>query len=163
RADRLAEQPHELDVARELVAEPRVPALAHPDLDALVALIPDVASVPLGLVLDRLVERVRRGDHRQTLAMSTSEQVHERLAEQLALQVPERDVERRERKGRGAAAVAVPPSLRLDLPPDVDVLHRVAADDELRHLVDQPLGRARRARELRDRLAPADGAIVGLD
>jgi hypothetical protein len=94
RPDRLAQQAHELDVAVDLVAQPGAAALAHADLHADVALLAHVAAVAIGLVLEARVEHVRRGERRKLLPVRPADQVDERLAQQLALEVPERDVDR---------------------------------------------------------------------
>ena len=74
---------------------------------------------------------MRARDRRQALVVGAAEELRDGDAEQLALQIPERDVDRREREGRDAAAVAVPPGPPPAAPPDVDVVERVAPDDEL--------------------------------
>ena len=63
--------------------------------------------------------------------MCPAEELRDRNPEQPALEIPERDVDRGEREGRDAAAVAVPPRPPPAAPPDVDVVERVAPDDEL--------------------------------
>ena len=59
--------------------------------------------------------------------------------------------------------VAVPPGLLLVLPPQRLGMHRVLADQVRRHALDDRLGGEVGLRELGDRLAPADLAVVGGD
>ena len=59
--------------------------------------------------------------------------------------------------------IAVPPGLLLVLPPQRLGLDRVLADQIGRHALDDRLGREIGLRELGDRLAPADLAVVGGD
>ena len=59
--------------------------------------------------------------------------------------------------------IAVPPGLLLVLPPQRLGLHRVLADEVRRHPFDDRLGGEVGLRELGDRLAPADLAVIGGD
>ena len=59
--------------------------------------------------------------------------------------------------------IAVPPGLLLVLPPERLGVHRVLADQVRRHALDDRLGGEVRLGKLRDRLAPADLAVVGGD
>ena len=151
-----------LDVAVVLVAEPRVAALAEADLDA----VHPGRDPLLGLLdhpADVLVVGVARGDRRQLLVDRAAQELDDRHAQQLALDVPERHVDRGDGVARDPAAVAVPPLLVAERVPDRDVVERVLADDPLGHALDDGLGREVRLRELGDGLAPAHDAVVGRD
>ena len=120
--------------------------------------------MPVGLLLQARSRRMRARDGRESRVVCAAEQLHDGYPEELALEVPERDVDRGEREGRDAAAVPVPPGAPSAAPPDVDVVERVASDDELvGDPVDHRLGRPACVGPRRDRLSPADGPVVRLD
>src|SRR5579872_2413874 len=107
--------------------------------------------------------RMARGDGREAVVRGTAEQVEHALSQRLALEVPERDVDRRDGVGGDAAMVAVPPRLLLVLAPQRLGLYRVLADQIGRHAFDDRLGGEIGFRELGDRFAPADLAVVSGD
>ena len=98
------------------------------------------------------------------LALGAAEELRHGDSEQPPLHIPERDVDRGEREGGDAAPVPVPPRTLPALPPQLDVVERVAPDDELgADPLDHRLGRAAGIRPRRDGLAPSDRAVLGLD
>ena len=121
--------------------------------------------MPLDLEVEILVKRMRGGEHAQLAGragVALADHLCERLAGELALQVPEGNVERREREMGDSASIAVPPGLFADVVPDPDVLERILADQLFSPAADERHRRAGARRKLRDRLAPADGTIRGL-
>ena len=127
-----------------------------------------VSSVFEGLEFrERPVEIVHvedDGRHRgKRLLHAAAEQPSYRLAEHLALRVPKRHVDRADREG-GNTLDAVPEGMAAHLLPQHLDVKRVSPEDEPgKSLVDEHLRREGSLGELRDRLAPAHDAVVGLD
>src|SRR5207245_5459055 len=92
-----------------------------------------------------------------------AEQLKDRSTEDLALYVPERDVDRADCVARDAAFVSVPPGLVVERLPDRVRVEGIVADHTLGHSVDDRLRREARLRELGDGLAPSDNAVLGRD
>src|SRR6267378_957860 len=162
RAQALAHPPHVLDIAVVFVSEPGVPALPEPDLHA-----PQSGGEPLLSLLDHpadvLVMGVARGDRGELLVDGAPQEPHDRGAEELALDVPERDVDRAYREARDAAVVPVPPGLIAERLPYRVRVERVGADDALGHSFDDHFRREARLGELGDRFAPTDDPVVRRD
>ena len=108
---------------------------------------------------------VAGGDRGQPLVDRARRAVQHARAERLALEIPERDVDRRDGVGGDAAAVAVPPGLILVLARHIaSVCDRVPADQTFGAMPSMiALVGEVGLRELGDRLAPADLPVVGRD
>ena len=161
-ADRLAYGLHEGDVAVVLVAEMRVAELAEADLDTGQARLEPACDLVRHLA-DVAGRGMARGDRRQAVLDGSAEEVDEARAERLALEVPERDVEARDRKRGDATGRAVPPRLGVQLLADRVRLHGIHADDELAQRLDDQARGTRGVREVGRALAPADLAVVRRD
>ena len=100
-----------------------------------------------------------RGEGRDAVALLAAEQLVDRHAQRLALDVVQRDVDGGNRRLQHAPAFEI--LAAIDLLPDPADLHRVAADEELAIVLDGAghglLATAQAA------LAPAGDALVGLD
>ena len=100
-----------------------------------------------------------RGEGRDAVALLAAEQLVDRHAERLALDVVEGDVDGGDRRLQHAAALEVLAAIHL-LPERAD-LHRVAADEELAIVLDRADHGLLAAGQAA--LAPAVDALVGLD
>src|SRR5262249_22623630 len=89
RSEALAQEPDELDVALHVAAEPRVALLAEPELAALEAELADVAGMPVSLDLEASVRGVRARNRPEPLVVRAAQQLHDRHAQQPALEIPE--------------------------------------------------------------------------
>src|SRR5260221_9266341 len=151
-----------LDVPVVLVPKPGVAPLPEADLEAMHA----GRDPLLGLLHhppDVFVMGMA-GRHRwQLLVDGAAQQLDNRNAQELALDVPQRDVDRGHGVARDPTVVAVPPHLVSERVPDRDVVERILADHPLGHAFDDRFDREVRLGKLGDRLAPADNAIVGRD
>src|SRR5438309_598301 len=158
-AEALAHPPHVLDIPVVFVSEPGVPALPEPDLHAA-----QTCGEPLLSLRDHpadvLVVGVTRSDRRQLFVDGAPQEPYDRGAEELALDVPEGDVDRAYREARDAAVVPVPPRLVAERLPDRVRVERVRADDVLGHSFDDRLRREARLRELGDRFAPPNDPVL---
>ena len=92
----------------------------------------------------------------------TAQQVENRNSERFALQIPQRDIERGNRKTGDAAVVAVPPRMVFQAPPQCIGVHRILTDEQRRHPVDDGFRCQRCLSKLCDGLAPADLSVIPL-
>jgi hypothetical protein len=120
---------------------------------------PALREQQLDVVDHPLTGRRGVGEERHVVALLAAEQLVDRHAERLALDVVQGDVDRRDRGREDAAALEVVRPVHL-LPQRADV-HRVLADQELAEVPDRGRDGLLAARE--PRLAPADDPLVGLD
>ena len=158
----LAHAAHVLDVAIVLIPKAGIAALAEPHLEAM----HPRRNPLLGFLhhpADILVVGVARRDGRKLLVNGPAKQLNDGHTKELALDVPQRDVDGRDRVAGDAAVVAVPPHLVAEGMPDGDVVERVPADHARGHAFDDGLDREVRLRELGDRFTPAHDAVVGRD
>ena len=100
------------------------------------------------LVLDTGIEGMGTGDDRQSLTVRAAKQGDERLTQELALQIPERDVDGAERERRDASLIAVPPGVSLDAPPQFRVFQWALVQEQRGQALDQRFGGACRFRPL---------------
>ena len=113
------------------------------------------------LVEAALAVAADRGVERQRGAPGAAEQLVDRLAEQLALDVPQRDVERGQRAGQRALR----PELDAGVQQRVEqhgMIERVLADQRRRQVVADDAERGEAALHRR-RLADAVDAVIGVD
>ena len=115
-----------------------------------------------GLVVQALVEGMGARYGGEAVAPSAPDEVDDGLAEELALQVPQSDVDGADGKRCWAALVAIPPGMLVELAPQGDVLHRVCAQQLFAHRFDDPRRGPGGLGELGDGLTPAHRAVVRL-
>src|SRR5439155_9104721 len=125
-ADQLADRPRLGDVAGDVAVEPGA-VVVEADLDrrrvVLQALFDDaqyLVNTPYAIAADRGVER-------QAGAPGTAEQFIDRLAEEFALEVPQRDVERRQRPAQRAFRAELDEGMECRVEQD-GVVERILAD-----------------------------------
>ena len=162
-ADRTAHGADELNVAAGAHAQIGMPLLAEANLHQLVA----VLNVHRQLGSHRVDLRrlgMRAGAGGQLLLLLSAQQLDQRHAQQLALQIPQRHIQRADGEGGDAAHITVPPHLPAQHVPQRFVVQGVLTDQQIRQPVfQQRHRRVGRLAKLRDRLAPAHCAIAGLD
>ena len=108
------------------------------------------------------VAAVRVGVEQDVVAHLAAEQLVDRLAQHLAADVPQRDVDAADHVGRGAARAGVGERAERLVPEPLD-LRRVLADQQLVELADDARDSAVGDPGRRGDLAPAGDALVGAD
>src|SRR5579864_3831825 len=126
---RFAQQAHERNVALGFVAQVRCSAFAEANFHAPVALLAHVSPVTLSFLLNAWKKGMSAGNDRQAFTIGPTKQLDKWQTEQFPFQVPQCDVYSAERKRSNATLIAVPPHMRLESPPVIDVIERVAINE----------------------------------